>query len=76
MKIGKISPNMIFILFFASYYIVPAVSVSFNIMIALLCGFLYVILTIFQKGMVLSKNVLIYILLSVYIALLYVVLSV
>ena len=75
MKIGKISPNTIFILFFASYYIVPAVSVSFNIMLALLGGFFYVILTVFQKGMVLSKNVLIYILLSVYIALLYVVLT-
>ena len=75
MKIGKISPNMIFILFFASYYIVPAVSVSFSIMLTLLGGFFYVILTVFQKGMVLSKNVVTYILLSLYIAFLYVVLT-
>lgn len=74
-KIGRISPDIIFILCFASYYIIPAVSASFNMIYAIIGGLFYVVLTVLQDGMTLSKTVVKYILLSLYIALLYIILT-
>ena len=74
-KTGRISPDIIFILCFASYYIIPSVSVSFNMIYAIIGGLCYVALTVLQDGMTLSKTVVKYILLSLYIALLYIILT-